>query len=200
VSVAHSIGAFTEVTVVDLFAGSGSGAIASVNNPGVPLLTFGSGTSVQWDAAAYSYGWSFTLSSAKTIKGVGIYDKDQNGLNVGYVVGIFTGFSPPSAVKFDASNQVEFMYVASGTSEALYGQWRRVDLTTAGKELPAGTYYLACVPNNSTGIDDLLKNVTDVSVASGASYEENLTLDGSFQPSTTSADGTGYFGPMIFFE
>jgi hypothetical protein len=48
-------------------SGSGSGGGSGA------ALAFTGGTSIAWSSQYLAYGWSFTLSTAKTIKGVGFY-------------------------------------------------------------------------------------------------------------------------------
>jgi hypothetical protein len=61
-------------------------------------------------------------------------------------------------------------------------------------------------PNNPSApvsglIDYVVKNVTGVSVLSGASYVQNIgDVNYSGVAVTNSSAGTAYFGPMIFLE
>jgi hypothetical protein len=204
------------VTVVcELFAGSGSGMIADlsaatgVDSGGAgALLAFTGGTSMAW-GSNLGYGFTFTVSANKTIKGVGFYDENLNGLTGSYSFLLLEDSVDPSetlaVLPFDENGSVSVMSVPSGTTATLSGSWRRVDLTTAGQVLTAGyTYTLFCEPDNFANVDNLIKNASGVTVLGNASFGQNYSwADGGapvYVPSTTSGDGTAYFGPMIFFE
>ena len=194
-------------------AGSGSGAIATLSTssgggtssggPGA-LLAFTGGTSMAW-GSKLGYGFTFTVSANKTIKGVGFYDENQNGLTGSYSFLLLIDSVDPSdtfaAVAFNAANTVLVMNVPSGTTATQSGSWRRVDLSTAGNVLEAGaTYTLFCEPDNLSNVDNLIKNASGVTMQSGTSFGQNYSWGTGYSPSTTSGDGTAYFGPMIFFE
>ena len=204
-------------------AGSGSGVIADLSaatggdgggggsgGSGTTALAFTDGTSITWGDSNYlAYGWSFTLSSTKTIKGIGFYDQGQNGLNDEYEIllfddsvsdnGHFSGYGSIQ-VSFDASGNVMSMTVPSGTAATLDGSWRRVNLTTSGRTLPPGTYFIAAGPANYLGLDNVIRSATGVTAASGVTFGRNYRYVGNYTPSTVSSFGTAYFGPMIFFE
>ena len=204
-----------------LFAGSGSGVIADLSaatggggGSGTAALAFTGGTSTAWGIEQYetAHGWSFTLSSAKTIKGVGFYDDGQNGLNNTYEIsllddsehdsGVFPGGYTPGGIflSFDASGSVESMIVPSGATATLDGSWRRVNLTASGRTLTAGTYVLVGFPANYTSLDNIISSATGVTAASGVTFGKNYRYNWSLDPSTIPSSGTAFFGPMIFFE
>jgi hypothetical protein len=177
--------------------GGGSGA----------ALAFTGGTSIVWSSQYFAYGWSFTLSTAKTIKGVGFYDEGQNGLSDAYEIllqddsvndsGDFLSSTP---VSFDASGSVMSMTVPSGTTATLNGPWRRVNLATPGRTLAPGTYFVAAGPFNYLGLDNVIRSATGVTTGLGVTFGKNYRYGGGYQPSTIPSFGTAFFGPMIFFE
>jgi hypothetical protein len=203
--------------VYELFAGSGSGVIADLSpasggtssgGPGA-LLTFTGGTSMAW-GSKLGYGFTFTVSANKTIKGVGFYDENLNGLTGSYSMLLLADSLDPSYepfstkyVAFDAGESETVMSVPSGTTAALSGAWRRVNLASGltGNVLTSGiTYTLFCEPDNTANVDNLIKSASGVTMQSGTSFGQNYSWGTGYSPSTTSGDGTAYFGPMIFFE
>jgi hypothetical protein len=210
----------TASVVYELFAGSGSGVIADLSaatggggggsgGSGTAAIAFTGGTSIAWGSAYLAYGWSFTLTSAKTIKGVGFYDEGQNGLgdqygiilfddspqNAGYLGGNFSG----GQLSFDASGNEMEMIIPSGTTATLDGSWRRVNLTATGRTLPAGTYLLAAGPYNYLNQDNVIRSATGITTPSGVAFGKNYRYGSGYTPSNTPSFGTAYFGPMIFF-
>jgi hypothetical protein len=187
-----------------LFAGGGSGAIAEVPQAsGQALLAFTGGTTMAWSSSKDAYGFTFTLSTAKTIKGVGFYDVNGTGLAGAYSIALFADSLDFAStwVFFDAGENHQIMEIPSGTTAPLDGAWRRVDLTTQGATLQTNvTYTLVCEPLSMSNVDSLKKNVTGVTTVSGATFGQNYAWNLSHVASTTSSDGTAYFGPMIFFE
>ena len=214
-SVAVSSGTFAAVTaLVDLLAGGGAGVIAEPPASGSggsggtgALLAFTGGTSMAW-GSKLAYGFTFTLSADKTIKGVGFYDENQNGLTGSYSMVLLADSTDPNSssalTPFDDYGSQYVMTVPSGTTATLSGSWRRVDLTTAGLTLGAGvTYTLYCEPVDAAAyanVDNLIKNVSGVTTLANASFGQNYSWGSGYSASTTSGDGTAYFGPMIFFE
>jgi hypothetical protein len=202
--------------VYELFAGSGSGVIADLSpasggtNSGGPgaLLTFTDGTSMAW-GSKLGYGFTFTVSANKTIKGVGFYDENLNGLTGSYSMLLLADSLDPSYepfstkyVAFDVYGET-VMSIPGGTTAALSGSWRRVNLASgvAGNVLTSGiTYTLFCEPDNTANVDNLIKSASGVTMQSGTSFGQNYSWGTGYSPSTTSGDGTAYFGPMIFFE
>jgi hypothetical protein len=190
-----------------VLAGSGSGVIADLSaatggDSGGALLTFSGGTSMAWGSKR-GYGFTFTLSANKRVKGVGFYDENLNGLNGSYYFMLLNSTVDPSYPNqaFDSANTIAEMEVPSGTTATLSGSWRRVDLTTQGALLTAGiTYTLFCDTIDPSNVDNLIKNASDVTMLANTSFGQNYSWDTEYSPSTTSGDGTAYFGPMIFFE
>ena len=205
-------------------AGSGSGVIADLSaatgGGGGSPYTFTGGTTIAWESSAYGYGWWFTLSAPKTIKGVGFYDAGQNGLAASYEIQlhVLTGDDPSisynfSKIYFDDQGNYENIIMPSGTTASLDGVWRRVDLpsNTPGLQLPIDpslyTYLLIALPvgasTGNPGQDSVVKNVSTLTLPQDVAYTENRVVGGrpNFPSNyTVPADGTGYFGPMIFFE
>jgi hypothetical protein len=192
---------------VPLLAGSGSGAIASLSQISTPdaLLSFSGGTAMAW-GSNLAYGWTFTMSEDKVIKGVGFYDESQNGLNGSYgFLLLYESTDPwtwPSPiVPFDASETVYAVFIPSGTTAPLSGPWRRVNLASTGRMLYSGeTYTIYCEIDTIGNADNLIKNATITSALPGVTYGENVAWDSGYSPATTAADGVAYFGPMVFFE
>jgi hypothetical protein len=170
-----------------------------------------------WASDIFVYGWLFTVTEAKTVKGVGFYDDGQNGLNIGYSFYLFAidpEFYPDyiekyGSSRFDAAGAVGSMNVPSGTSAGLSGAWRRVDLASnvPGAVLSPGTVYAIYAHNSNLsggirrpGSDSVVKNVSSFTLPSGVIYGENVRGVDEYSLETVSADGTAYFGPMLFTE
>lgn len=191
-------------------AGSGSGVIATSaggsGGSGTPLLSFTPQSSaMSWDTTKQAYGFTFTLSEAKTIKGVGFYDVGGNGLNGSYVIGLLLDStslagSIPDAIPFDEDGNIYGPVIPSGTTAALSGPWRRVDLAVAGAALAAGTYTLWCGPENASNLDSLAIAESALTMATGSSYGAFYYWDYSANVGSTGSFGNPTFGPMIFFE
>jgi hypothetical protein len=191
--------------IADLSAATGGGG----GGGGAALLSFTGGTSSS--ARPIIYGFAFTLSESKTIKGAGFYDQGQNGLEAHNWIVLSTLSDPYTPIGFDAAGNVQEITIPIGTTAPLSGPWRRVDLGVAGRVLQAGVEYALLTyggldPNDPsgpepTGVDSFMRNVTGVSVLSGASYMQNISdIDGFGVAVTNSSAGTAYFGPMLFFE
>jgi len=211
----------TASVVYELFAGSGSGVIADLSaatggGGGTPYTLTG-GTTMAWPSTTYMHGWTFTLSAAKTIKGVGFYDAGQNGLAISYSVllAILDPDDPvitnPLQITFDAAGDILSFVVPSGTEASLDGIWRRVDLPSnvPGLELTTEyTYAVYAHPYYTSGSmppgqDSVVKNVSALTLPPSMAYGINFAVRNRPNLSVTetiSADGTAYFGPMIFFE
>jgi hypothetical protein len=179
------------------------GSRAVYNDSGTPYTVTG-GSSMAWSLGLY--GWTFTLYTTKTIKGVGFYDIDQNGLTDSYGIGIGTldsdGLQEYEQLAFDAAGDWPYIIIPSGTTAGLSGPWRRVDLQSgvAGATLAAGNYLIYAFPYTSSSADSLLKSASNLVIATGAAFGQNLASSNGFYNTTNSADGIAYFGPMIFFE
>lgn len=220
-SVASSSGIIDSIAAIrTVFGGSGSGVIAtSVTPPNAPtsaLLAFTGGTSVAWHPSAEQlrdgYGWSFTLSSAKTIKGVGMYDDGQNGLNGPYAIYLYDlsnytegdPYNTLPGVYFDAAETQYLIAIpgSSGQTQAtLDGVWRRVNLSEQGATLQAGVPYLLMAGIENTYLtDNVIKGAT-ITMLSGASFGQAYLLN-AYASAFVSVpnDGNAYFGPMLFFE
>jgi hypothetical protein len=228
-SVAVSSGSLT--VVYELLAGSGSGVIADLSaasggggggsSGGTgAALTFTGGTTMAWASNTFIYGWLFTVTEEKTVKGVGFYDDGQNGLSIEYgfrLVVIDPNTYPESIdlyyfTSFDAAETVSYISVPSGTAAGLSGSWRRVDLASGvtGATLSPGTLYAIVAFNANlsggtrrAGSDAVVKNASSLTLSSGVVYEHNITMattGPSYLYGTEPNDNIAYFGPMIFFE
>jgi len=205
----------------ELLIGSLSGAVAELATPPTApangaFLSFSGGASVAWHPSPEQlrdgYGWSFTLSSAKTIKGVGMYDDGQNGLNGPYAIYLYDlsnytegdPYNTLPGVYFDAAETQYFIAIpgSSGQTQAtLDGVWRRVNLSEQGATLQAGVPYLLMAGiENPYLSDNVIKGAT-ITTLSGASFGQAYLLN-AFASAFVSVpgDGNAYFGPMIFFE
>lgn len=204
-----SISSGTIGIVYELFAGSGSGVITSV--PDSSDYTFAGGSTIAWNSSAvYGYGWTFTVSATKTVKGVGFFDNGQNGLAGGYEIFLavvdvtvdpFIDFVYQE--NFNAADSISSIVVPSGTAAALSGVWRRVDLASnvAGKQLTSGnTYLILARPLNTANVDSVVKNVSVLTLPANVNYGVNVWENSSYVFGTVSGDGTAYLGPTIFFE
>jgi hypothetical protein len=197
-SVAVSFG--TLRTLYELMVGSGSGVIADLSAATTSggYYAFTGGTTTTFVDLV---GWIFTVSSSKVIKGVGFYDHQQNGLTGGYSIYLEEFVNPAnlgagSIIRyFDAADQIDYLDVTN--SSTLNDVWRRVDLTTTGATLTTGKSYLLFAERISGTADQMIKNATTVNIAANVNYLQNYNANSG--GGTTSADGIGYFGPMIFF-
>jgi hypothetical protein len=193
--------------------GSGSGVIANLSISGGNSgdYRFAGGSTIAWSSSAvYGYGWTFTVSATKTVKGVGFFDNGQNGLAGGYEIFLavvdvtvdpFIDFVYQE--NFNAADSVSSIVVPSGTAAALSGVWRRVDLASnvAGKQLTSGnTYLIFARPLNTANVDSVVKNVSVLTLPANVSYGVNVWENSGYAWGTVSGDGTAYLGPMIFFE
>jgi hypothetical protein len=215
----------TASVVHEMFAGSGSGVIADLSaatgggGGSGDSYTLTGGATMAWASSAYGYGWEFTLSAAKTIKGVGFYDADGNGLATSYEISLYIIISGTAyQIYFDNDANFTYITIPSGTGASLDGVWRRVNLPSSvpGLELPNGlgvsgfgyTYRLFALPvgasTNTPGQDSVVKNVSVLTMPSNMAYVANTTIGGRpagpGPPTTVPSDGTAYFGPVIFFE
>ena len=89
-----------------------------------PMLSFTSGTSMTWSAVGSGggvmYGYSFTLASAKQVKGVGVYDAGGDGLQDGvkvFVIDLSSAWNGVDAVPLDDS--FTDILVTAGTGQPL---------------------------------------------------------------------------------
>jgi hypothetical protein len=193
-------------------AGSGSGVIADLSaatgGGGGNLYTFTGGTTMTGASGVLAYGWTFTVSATKTIKGAGVYDAGQNGLTQGFYVSlgvVSSSLNLEYQEAFDYDGNITYITVPSGTQAGLSGVWRRVDLPsgTAGWQLtPGQTYvlYMAPVTAGASIQDLMVKGASGLTLPANVVYGANVTTSGGSSFTTVSADGTAYFGPMIFFE
>ena len=187
-----------------------------VGSSGASAYTFTGGTTMAWASDIFVYGWLFTVTTAKTIKGVGFYDDGQNGLNITYTVGVWVvdpEYYPGSIQLYypqslDAAGAIYAASVPSGTTAGLSGAWRRVDLASgvAGAVLSPGTVYAIYAHNSNLsggirrpGSDSVVKSASSFTLPSGVIYEENVRGVDEYSLETVSADGTAYFGPVVFF-
>lgn len=196
-------GAFASVSsAIALLAGGGGGAFAGIQQGG-PMLAFASGTSMAWDNAnVFSYGYSFTISAAKQIKAVGFYDAGGNGLAYSFAIALITGWGST----LDGSEFLEVtssgsysVIVPAGTAAVLDGAWRKVVIGN-GVTLAAGTYGVLASLDSGTGtIDGLIKNASSLTTLAGVTINGPLAFDMSDTSISTTGDGPGYFGPVLFF-
>jgi hypothetical protein len=210
-SVAISSGTFAAVTaLVDLLAGGGAGVIAdppaSGSGSGTALLSFTpQQNAMTWNANYQAYGFTFTLTAEKVIKGVGVYDVDGNGLSGAYGVGLLynsTSLSGniPDSIPFDEQGNIYSVEVPSGTTTGLSGPWRRVDLEVQGATLAAGNYTLWLGPMDMNYVDNLALAAAGVAMTTNATYGELYYWDMQANAGSTGSFGTPAFGAMLFFE
>jgi hypothetical protein len=172
-----------------------------------PMLSFASGTSMTWSAVGSGsgviYGYSFTLATAKQIKGVGVYDAGGDGLQnqVGvFLIDLSTTWdgdiiSPIDGDGFPAQ-------IGPGTEIPLNGVWR-TDMFPEnwGDTLQPGTYgLLAELTHVTTSSISMIKNATGLTSLSGVTINGPLAYDFSnLAPVSTTGDNPAYFGPVLFF-
>ncbi|MBU6250971.1 MAG: hypothetical protein KGO47_07395 [Cyanobacteria bacterium REEB417] len=189
-----------------LLAGGGGGVVAAVEEATGPILTFTGGSSMAWDVSNgdnMNYGYSFTLSSARQIKGFGIYDAGGNGLNYGFIVFIVQNLGELwDTVGLEGEGQF-YAEIPNGTTAPLVGPWRTVMLEN-GYTLQPGTYGIvarwdaAVEPLNiNAPVDSLIKNASTVTPTGGVTINGPLALYYG-NPISTTGDGPGYFGPVLF--
>jgi len=211
-SVSASTVSLTSVTTnygtiaTPLFAGSGSGAF-TVQAAVSPMLSFTSGTSMTWSAVGSGggvmYGYSFTLASAKQVKGVGFYDAGGDGLQDSikvFVIDLSGAWNGVDAVPLDDS--ITDIPVTAGTGQPLNGVWR-VNMFP-GNTLQPGTYGLLAWLADVVGTSSvsMIKNATGLTSLSGVTINGPLAynFDYPYGAISTTGDGPGYFGPVLFFE
>jgi hypothetical protein len=188
----------TPTASVPAMAGGGGGAFAL---DGAPLLTFASGTPMNWDDTQVLYGFSFTLATAKLVDAIGVYDPGSNGLGSSYSLAITTSSDlsifPDNAILINGQSETA---IPSGTAAALVDGYRKVSIT-GGPTLDPGTYWLVLLANGVSGVDPILKNLTSASAAPGVTFGANAQWEfgGAPEHATISADGVAYVGPMIWF-
>ena len=172
----------------------------------VPMLAFTSGTSLAFSAPYVMYGFSFTLASAKEIKGVGVYDANGDGLQE--AIGIVVFPNPPSSIynnevviRPDASGfGNRYVVVPSGTAAPLDGVWRKVSFN--GATLQPGTYAIFAYldSGNATSSHTVIKNATGLTMLDGVTINGPVAYDNDYGDYiSTTGDGPAYFGPVLFF-
>lgn len=154
-------------------------------------------------------GFKFTISSQKTIRSVGFYDYQGNGLHRAYIIELEDSNSSP--VSLDSAEEVMSVSVPLGTSGTLAGKWRRVDIA-GGRTLSAGTYTLKAsidtqfspTPRSglSGGQDFMIEfvayNASGVSMLPGFTFEQGIYV-ANFDLGDAAASTQGaFFGPMLF--
>ena len=173
-----------------------------------PMLAFTSGTSMAWSRPFTMYGHSFTLASAKQIQGIGAYDAGGDGLQDQVQVVVYEDpgiYIPESGITIE-NNGGEFagIYPAipAGTATPLDGVWRKVDFGNDGATLQPGTYgiFMYLSGGIATSNITMIKNATGLTALAGVTINGPLAygLDTGEAISTT-GDGPGYFGPVLFF-
>jgi hypothetical protein len=211
-SVSASTVSLTSVTVnygalvTPLFAGSGSGAF-TVQAAVSPMLAFTGGTSMTWSAVGSGsgviYGYSFTLATAKQIKGVGVYDAGGDGLQnqVGvFLIDLSTTWNGDVISPFINGDGFPAQ-IGPGTGIPLNGVWRTDMFENFGDTLQPGTYgLLAELTHVTTSSISMIKNATGLTSLSGVTINGPLAYDFSnLAPVSTTGDGPGYFGGVLFF-
>lgn len=183
------------------------GAAGALGAP-APMLSFTSGTPLAWSRANTMYGFSFTLTSAKEIKGIGAYDAGGDGLQnqVQMVVYENPGIYIPESGITIRNNVGEFpgIYpsIPAGTAAPLDGVWRRVDFGNNGATLQPGTYgaFIFLSGNTATSNITMIKNATGLTTLAGVTINGPLAYDlGEGEAISTTGDSFGYFGPVLFF-
>lgn len=183
---------------IALKAGGGGGAFAAGGE--LPLLSYASGTSMNWDDPQVLYGFSFTLATAKTVAALGVYDPGGNGLGSSYSFAITTSSDlsifPDNAILIDGQSETT---IPSGATAPLVDGYRKVSITSR-PTLSPGTYWLVLLPNG-VDVDPILKNLSGVATASGVTFGVNAQWESGGAPehTTDSGDGVAYVGPMIWF-
>ena len=202
-------GAFANIPRL-LVAGGGAGAFTTALQTGA-MLSFASGTSMTWSAvgsgAGVLYGHSFTLATAKQVKGVGVYDAGGDGLQDAMTVCVFDlssawdGDALPIASAIYEPGYDNFIEVAAGTGAPLDGVWRTNMFGNLGDTLQPGTYGLLASPSLVvTSSVSMIKNATGLTSLSGVTINGPLAYDYSNNSSiSTTGDGPAYFGPVLFF-
>lgn len=151
-------------------------------------VTFGNEASA---GSAWTRGWSFSLSQAINVSGLGWWDFGGDGLVVAHQVGIFSS----------AGAQLLTGTVAGGTSDPLAAGFRYTTSLTGVTSLAAGNYVIGGL---ATASDNVAYNVTNVVFGSGITYTGNLTngIVGVFSFPNITRDGldVGVFGPNFEYS
>jgi Domain of unknown function (DUF4082) len=165
--------------IVDFMGGGAYGAIGSTN----PTLN---GT----------LGFSFDVTTATTISGLGFFDVGSNGLINSHQVGLWTsGGTLLATATLDNSSNVF-------ASTSALGDWRETDISLLN--LNPGSYVLGAFYLNAfANSEDQAFFYANPSSLSGISYDHaalglNATLSFPFT-NVPLADG-GVFGPMAFTD
>jgi hypothetical protein len=123
-----------------------------------------------------TFGWSFTLTGAITIDGLGVWDSGSDGIGVGIPVGLWSeaGTLLASATITDSSTPV--------ASASAAGRWLFEDI--AALTLAPGDYRIGSVFFDSLPIADVagsaatIPEITNV-VAERSGFESGLAFPGS---------------------
>jgi len=177
--------------------------IASSSGGTGAAFAFTGGTEIAFDVNEEFYGFVFTLSTAKTVAGFGIYNPTQVTMNNTYVFGVYqVATLAPFAITGGRLGQAESLSPGSsqyGNAAFFDGSWRRINVGNQFTLQP-GTYVLDCQNDYSGLSDTIVKNATGVTAASGVTFVQNEAYYTGGDNATIPADGIAYFGPMIFFE
>lgn len=139
-------------------------------------------------------GFSFEVTEATTISGLGFFDVGSNGLINSHQVGLWTstGTLLASAILDNSSNVV--------ASTSSLGDWRETNITSL--TLDPGSYVLGAFFRNvqADTEDEAALDASGTSSASGISYGNAAFGSGSFTfpGSNDPAFDAGIFGPMAF--
>jgi PEP-CTERM motif len=137
------------------------------------------------------YGWKFNLASAVSIRALGAYDDDLDGMAVAHNIGIF---------RASDESLVASTTLGSGLGGFLDGAFRYQSLA-GSVGLLAGDYVI--VMTMPAGNDDLqLIGVSSFATAAGVTYLDSAFDGGSAlaYPKTFGAFAPGMFGPNFQIE
>ena len=185
----------------------GQAVVSGSNSGGTgALLTFTGGTSMAWNPDEENYGFVFTLSASRTVAGYGLYNPNQITFNNDYTFQIvkLTTVSPFDPATTETTlgtlNAGSSQDTSNGDGAAYFdGAWRRRN-KASGPTLTAGTYAFWVVWSNTGSPDNIIKSATGITTQSGVTYVQNFAYLTGDSSATISADGAGYFGPMLFLS
>ena len=144
------------------------------------------GISLTMDASDFTLGWGFTVDSSVTVTALGVWDKDNNGLDGSHDVGIWAVTGPQ--LKVSAT-------VPSGTAGTLIDGFRYVTLATP---VPLGPGDYRTGAWYGTDSDHYGYDATGLSFAPGLSSFVTRCRVASFSlayPSEVDGGAIGRFGP-----
>ncbi len=139
----------------------------------------------------YTLGWAFTVNSDISVKALGVFDSDQDGLAERHQVGLWNS----------GGTLLASTIVGAGTADPLTNQFRYS--TIAALALNAGeTYTIGALWNNN--LDGLIfpGDAAGFSTAAELSFIDNRYQSGVTlaNPTSSASAQPSYYGPNFLFD